>query len=85
VSQAQRILQSMGLPVLKEAGVEADDVVGALALRAHGEGMMVSIASPDKDFQQLLRPNLRLVRPDKKVPGQVVPYTVDDFAADYEV
>lgn len=75
----------MGLPILRESGVEADDVVGALAVRAHAAGMSTSIASPDKDFQQLLRPGLDLIRPDAKQPGQVKLYTEQDFATDYEV
>mmetsp|Transcript_29394 Transcript_29394/g.75462 ORF Transcript_29394/g.75462 Transcript_29394/m.75462 type:complete len:384 (+) Transcript_29394:230-1381(+) len=82
--QVQGILQAMGLPILRESGVEADDVVGALAVRAHAAGMSTSIASPDKDFQQLLRPGLDLIRPDAKQPGQVKLYTEQDFATDYE-
>jgi hypothetical protein len=52
------------------------------------EGMAVAIASPDKDFLQLLRPGIILLRPPKKpAPGErvnkyaLVPYSEADFEA----
>eukprot|EP00887_Chlorella_sp_A99_P000066 scaffold16.g66.t1 len=61
---------------IRVPGVEADDVIGTLALRGvqaserwrsgKEEGMAVAVASPDKDFMQLLRPGLILLRPPKK-------------------
>lgn len=41
-------------------GWEADDVIGTLAVRAADQGIDVYIVSSDKDFLQLVRPNLRL-------------------------
>ena len=40
--------QILGIPVLRVAGVEADDVIGTVAKRAIEDGFLVAIASPDK-------------------------------------
>ena len=38
---------------MRVAGVEADDVIGTMATRAHEEGFVVAIASPDKVCQAI--------------------------------
>jgi DNA polymerase-1 len=55
------IVAALGIPILREAGVEADDVIGTLALAANAEGIEVEISTSDKDFAQLVRPDLALV------------------------
>lgn len=42
------LVQILGIPVMRVAGVEADDVIGTVATRAHADGFVVAIASPDK-------------------------------------
>ncbi len=55
------IVQALGIPILRVDGVEADDVIGTLALDAHGQGIDVTISTGDKDFAQLVRPGVALV------------------------
>ena len=55
------IVQALGMPILRVDGVEADDVIGTLALQAVGDGIDVTISTSDKDFAQLVRPGLELV------------------------
>lgn len=50
------IVQALGFPILRIAGVEADDVIGTLALEAAHAGTDVTISTGDKDFAQLLHP-----------------------------
>jgi DNA polymerase-1 len=50
------IVAGLGMPILRIDGVEADDVIGTLALQAAGEGIDVTISTGDKDFAQLVRP-----------------------------
>lgn len=50
------IVSALGIPILREPGVEADDVIGTLALQAAKEGLDVTISTGDKDFAQLVRP-----------------------------
>jgi DNA polymerase-1 len=44
----------LGLPLLQVDGVEADDVIGTLALRAEESGMDCVISTGDKDMAQLV-------------------------------
>ncbi|PKI69823.1 hypothetical protein CRG98_009698 [Punica granatum] len=55
-------IKAMSIKVIEVPGVEADDVIGTLALRSVDEGYKVRVVSPDKDFFQILSPSLRLLR-----------------------
>ena len=55
------IVKALGMPILRVDGVEADDVIGTLALQAVNDGIDVTISTGDKDFAQLVRPGLTLV------------------------
>ena len=89
VPVVQDLLRAMNITEIRVPGVEADDVIGTLALRAVEEGMAVAVASPDKDFFQLLQPGVILLRPPKKNREDVnryslVPYSEDDFAIEWD-
>src|SRR3546814_19893776 len=49
------IVQALGFPILRVSGVEADDVIGTLAMEAAREGATVTISTGDKDFAQLVQ------------------------------
>src|SRR5207244_11933925 len=49
------IVAALGFPILRIDGVEADDVIGTLALEAATAGSDVTISTGDKDFAQLVR------------------------------
>jgi DNA polymerase-1 len=55
------IVQALGIDILRVPGVEADDVIGTLALQAAADGLDVTISTGDKDFAQLVRPGVALV------------------------
>ncbi|HZF98446.1 MAG TPA: DNA polymerase I [Pseudoxanthomonas sp.] len=55
------IVQALGMPIVRIEGVEADDVIGTLALQACRDGIEVTISTGDKDFAQLVRPGIALV------------------------
>jgi len=61
VEPMMQIVAAQGIPILREAGVEADDVIGTLALQAANAGIDVVISTGDKDFAQLVRPGVVLV------------------------
>ena len=48
------IIRAMGLPLIIESGIEADDVLGVLACRAAEQGHPVIISTGDKDMAQLV-------------------------------
>ena len=55
------IVTALGIPILRVPGVEADDVIGTLAVQGAADGLAVTISTGDKDFAQLVRPGLALV------------------------
>ena len=55
------VLETLRIPIVGIPGHEADDVIATLALRAHREGMSVTIVTADRDFFQLLRPGLDMI------------------------
>ena len=63
VPRIKQILQAMNVPVLEVAGYEADDVIGTIAHRAEKEGFEVYMATPDKDYGQLVTEHVFMYRP----------------------
>ncbi|WP_340611750.1 DNA polymerase I [Xenorhabdus bharatensis] len=61
IEPLHNMVRAMGLPVLVVPGVEADDVIGTLALQAEKEGRSVLISTGDKDMAQLVTPNITLI------------------------
>jgi DNA polymerase-1 len=55
------IVGALGFPILRVDGVEADDVIGTLAVQARALGMQVEVSTSDKDMAQLVDPQVTLV------------------------
>jgi DNA polymerase I len=81
---------AMGLPLLRVAGVEADDVIGTLAKQGAEQGFKVLISTGDKDMAQLVGPNIellntmsntRLDRGGVKAKFEVFPEQIVDYLA----
>ena len=54
-------IKAMGWPLIVESGVEADDVIGALAKQAEREGIRTIISTGDKDISQLVNEHITVV------------------------
>ena len=63
VPRIKQILHAMNIPVLEHAGYEADDVIGTIAHQAEKEGFDVYMATPDKDYGQLVTEHVFMYRP----------------------
>jgi DNA polymerase-1 len=61
----ERMLAALGVPVLKLAGYEADDIIGTVARRAAASGFEVTIVSSDKDMLQLVGDGVSMLDPMK--------------------
>ncbi|CAI1192043.1 MAG: DNA polymerase I [Serratia proteamaculans] len=61
IEPLHKMVKAMGLPLLVTPGVEADDVIGTLALEAEKAGHAVLISTGDKDMAQLVTPNVTLI------------------------
>lgn len=57
------LLGAMNIPILQADGFEADDVIGTIATKAGAEGVETYMLTPDKDYGQLIRPNVFMYRP----------------------
>lgn len=55
------IIRALGLPLLIEEGVEADDVIGTLAKTAEKNNLATLISTGDKDLAQLVNAHITLV------------------------
>ena len=61
IAPLQAVIRAMGLPLLVIPGVEADDVIGTLAVQAAREGLETLISTGDKDLAQLVSERITLV------------------------
>ena len=59
------LCKAMDIPVLMIKGYEADDVIGSMAKKAEKEGFTVYMVTPDKDYGQLISPNIIQYKPGK--------------------
>src|SRR5881392_4190642 len=61
IETLHELVRAHGWPLLMVEGVEADDVIGTLALAAVAAGIDCVISTSDKDLAQLVRPGIKLV------------------------
>jgi len=57
------LVNKLHIPYLKQAGFEADDIIGTIATRASSSGYEVRILTGDKDFAQLVDEQVQIVNP----------------------
>lgn len=57
------ILKAFRIPILQVDGFEADDVIGTLATKSGNAGVETYMLTPDKDYGQLVKPNVYIFRP----------------------
>ncbi len=83
-------VRALGLPMLRVAGVEADDVIGTLARRSVERGWRVLISTGDKDMAQLVDGHVSLIntmnntvldRAGVKAKFDVYPEQIVDYLA----
>lgn len=56
----REVVRAHGVPIFEVPGFEADDVIGTLTRAAEAEGHEVRIVTGDKDFMQLVGPDVKL-------------------------
>lgn len=55
------IIADLGIPVIIQEGVEADDVIATIAKKYAAKGHQILIATGDKDFAQIVEDNIILI------------------------
>ncbi len=61
IAPLHEMIKAMGLPLIIEDGVEADDVIGTLARQAGEQGIDTLISTGDKDMAQLVNEHVTLI------------------------
>ncbi|MCM1267565.1 MAG: DNA polymerase I [Bacteroidales bacterium] len=82
----KELLLAMGICVVEQAGLEADDILGTIARRGEKEGMEVSLVSGDRDLLQIATDHIRIRIPKTKGGRtEVEDYYAKDVEAAYQV
>lgn len=83
VPYIKEILKARAIPILEVKGYEADDVIGTLAIKASLTGDYDTyMVTPDKDYGQLIRPNVSMYKPAKGGQGVDI-VRLEDVCANY--
>ena len=82
----KEVLQAMGVKIIEQAGLEADDLLGTISKRCENQGMDVAIISGDRDLLQLATEKIKIRIPKtKQGKTEVEDYYATDVKARYEV
>ena len=68
----KELLGAMGIPVVEQAGMEADDIIGTLSALCKNQEMDVVVVSGDRDLLQLADPHVLIRIPKTKRTGTVI-------------
>ncbi len=86
VPMMKEVLQAMGITIMEQAGLEADDILGTLAKKAEGQGMEVSLVSGDRDLLQIATEHIKIRIPKTKMGRtEIEDYYAEDVKALYQV
>ena len=82
----KEVLQAMGVKIIEQAGLEADDLLGTISKRCESMGMDVSVISGDRDLLQLATEKVKIRIPKtKQGKTEVEDYYAEDVKKRYEV
>lgn len=65
----KEMIEQFGIQNIQQDGYEADDIIGTIAYDAHEDDVEAFLVTPDKDFMQLVRDHVVMVKPDNKNGG----------------
>lgn len=80
------VLKAMGIVIMEQAGLEADDILGTLAKKAEKAGFEVSLVSGDRDLLQIASKHIKIRIPKTKMgKTEIEDYYEEDVKALYQV
>jgi len=71
IPRVRDVIRYLGIPIVEQQGVEADDLIGSLAAEASRDGAMTLILTSDKDFYQLVNDRILLLSPRGRGGGEL--------------
>ena len=82
----KEVLTAMGVKIIEQAGLEADDLLGTIAKRSAESGMEVSVISGDRDLLQLATDKVKIRIPKTKMgKTEIEDYYAADVVEKYQV
>jgi DNA polymerase-1 len=79
-----KLILGFNIPVITSDGYEADDIIGTLAKKAEQRGFTVYCMTPDKDFAQLVSPNIFVYKPSR-MGSDIEIMGVEEVKAKWEI
>ena len=82
----KEVLKAMGIVIMEQAGLEADDILGTLAKKAEAKGIEVSLVSGDRDLLQIASEHIKIRIPKTKMgKTEIEDYYAADVLEAYQV
>ena len=82
----KQMLTAMGICIVEQAGLEADDILGTIAKRGEREGMEVALVSGDRDLLQIATDHIKIRIPKTKGGRtEIEDYYAKDVETKYQV
>lgn len=82
----KEMLKAMGITIVEQPGLEADDILGTLAKNAQKDGLEVSLVSGDRDLLQIATEKIKIRIPKTKMgKTEIEDYYEADVLAKYQV
>ncbi len=80
------VLKAMGIVIVEQPGLEADDILGTLAKKAEAEGIRVALVSGDRDLLQIADQHIMIRIPKTKMGRtEIEDYYPEDVVKTYQV
>jgi len=80
----RRMIDAYRIPTLECTGYEADDVIGTMAKTAEKEDFRVYMVTPDKDYAQLVSPNIFMYKP-KRLGNEMEIWGVTQVCENFQI
>ncbi len=61
-----RLFEAFNITSVRMPGYEADDIIGTVSVKADEAGFETWMVTPDKDYHQLVRPNVHVYKPGRQ-------------------
>ena len=65
IQRIKEVIEAFKIPLYILPGYEADDLIGTAVKKAEKNGLLRYAITPDKDFVQLVSPNIKIIKPGK--------------------
>lgn len=72
IRRIKEVIEAFNIPVYVLPGYEADDLIGTAVKLAEKNGLLSYAITPDKDYIQLISPNIKIIKPGKSTDEIVI-------------